>query len=533
MQDLILKKKEIIKFFLDRRILLSVDMLEELQKIENFGELYAFIQKKSADDMLILSKEIKNLLESSTDSNWMEFERSKALSEKAKTNVYDRYFGNVKEAEEVKFDKALYDTESPVKVILSYEEDMRKKDVQDFVQYFNIRYAGLKKILMNRQELQGAISINRLITKKEKESVAFIAMISDKQTTKNNSTILTLEDPTGTIKAIVNKSKPELANTARDLVHDEVIGVTGTVSGNAIFVNNIFFPDVPTTKELKKSPDEAYAVLLSCVHIGSKLFLADEFQRFLDWLSGKVGNDEQRRIASKVKYVFIVGDLVDGVGVYPRQEEELAIQDIYEQYSAFARYLRQIPVDKRIILCPGNHDVVRIAEPQPPIYKEFAPELWELPNVVMVSNPAVINIHAKNGFPGFDVLLYHGFSYSYYGDKVDGIRTSGKNVSERVEIVMRYLLQRRHLAPTHSSTQYLPDSSRDLLMIEKVPDLFLSGHIHKSSASHYRGVTLVSGSCFQMKTDYQEKFFGHEPDPGKIPLINLQTREVRFLKFGK
>lgn len=514
--DDVQKKKEMIKYFLDKGVLVGADLLEQLSHMEDYGQMMDTIsQKTGATNLMVLGNDVSEMHE---DPNWQEIERARARVEKETGFEMEK--------------KIDYDLECPVKIVYSYQEEPKKKDVQDFVGHFNSRYKVLKSVLMNRQELQGATSISKLFLKKEKESVAIIGLVLDKQTTKNNSIVLTLEDPTGTVKVIVNKSKPEMVNVAKDIVYDEVIGIAGMTADKAIFANTILFPDVPLTKELKKASEEVYAVTLSCVHVGSKLFLPDEFQRFIDWMGGKVGSPDQKRIASLVKYVFITGDLVDGIGTYPRQEDELTMPDIYEQYKELARYLRQIPPDKRIILCPGNHDVVRIAEPQPPIYKEYSKELWELPNVVMVSNPAMVNIHAKNGHPGFDVLMYHGYSYIYYGDKVEGIRTAGKSVSERVELIMRFLLQRRHLAPSHTSTQYIPDPDRDPLLIEKVPDLFLSGHIHKSSVSTYRGVTLVSGSCFQEKTDYMEKF-GVEPDPGKVPLINLQTREVKLLKFGK
>jgi len=222
---------------------------------------------------------------------------------------------------------------------------------------------------------------------------------------------------------------------------------------------------------------------------------------------------------------------VDGIGIYPGQENELVIKDIYDQYKEAARYLNQIPKDKKIIIVPGNHDAQRLSEPQPKINELYAAPLFQIPNVIMLSNPGIVNIHSSEDFPGFDVLMYHGFSYSYYGDKIDGIRMSGKNVSERIELIMRYLLQKRHLAPSHKSTLYIPDPEKDSLIIEKVPDIFLSGHIHKSSFSNYRGVSLMSASCFQSFTEYQGKF-GHQPDPGKIPLLNLQTRQVKLIDFG-
>jgi len=95
---------------------------------------------------------------------------------------------------------------------------------------------------------------------------------------------------------------------------------------------------------------------------------------------------------------------------------------------------------------------------------------------------------------------------------------------------MKFLLKRRHLAPSYSSTLYIPDNKTDPLFIEKEPDFFVTGHIHKTAVSNYKGITLISGSCWQSKTPFQEKV-GHHPEPCRVPLANLKTREVKILKF--
>ena len=148
----------------------------------------------------------------------------------------------------------------------------------------------------------------------------------------------------------------------------------------------------------------------------------------------------------------------------------------------------------------------------------------------MVSNPAAVNIGSTKDFPGFDFLLYHGFSFDYFIANVESIRNQGGY--DRADLMMKFLLQKRHLAPTHKSTLYIPDVNQDPLVISNVPDFFLTGHIHKSSVSNYRNVTMICGSCWQSKTSFQEKV-GHHPEPCRVPIINLQTREVKILKFGK
>ena len=148
----------------------------------------------------------------------------------------------------------------------------------------------------------------------------------------------------------------------------------------------------------------------------------------------------------------------------------------------------------------------------------------------MVSNPSLVNIHSSEGFPGFDVLMYHGYSFDHYVSNTDAIRNRGGY--NRADILMKFLLQKRHLAPTHASTLYIPDTNKDPLVIERVPDFFVTGHIHKSMAANYKNTTLICGSCWQSKTDFQERV-GHNPEPSRVPIVNLKTRDIKILKFGK
>lgn len=477
-------KKKLISYFFENNILLNKDLLDRLEK-EDINELCSKIP--ITNDAVMLHRALLNKTKPETG-----------------------------------------DSESNVKIVFSYKEESKKRNIQDFVMFFNRRYETIKNMLYNRQELQNIMSINRIKKKKEKEPISFIAMVTDKQLTKNNNIILTLEDNTDQIRALVNKNRPELYSEAKNIVLDEIIGVTGVNAEDIVFVNNILWPETPLNKELRKSTKEEYALFLSDFHIGSDNFLAEEFDKFLQWINCEAGSEEQKDVASKVKYIFIVGDLIDGVGVYPEQDKELVIKDVYQQYQECANLLKKIPSHIKLIICPGNHDAMRIAEPQPELYMDFAAPLYEFPNVVMVSNPGIVNIGSSENFQGFDVLLYHGYSFDYYVANVDSIRNQGGY--DRADLIMKFLLKRRHLAPTYTSTLYIPDTDKDNLVIEQIPDFFVTGHIHKTSVSNYRNTTLICGSCWQSKTPFQEKV-GHHPEPGRVPIVDLQTRKVKILKF--
>lgn len=414
-----------------------------------------------------------------------------------------------------------------VSVIKSYNEEPKKREVGHFVSYMRARYEQLRDILMNRMELQSAISIKRAGEKKAMEKTALIGMVFKKEETKNGNLCLTLEDPSGHIKAIVRKDKKNTFESANELTMDEVIGVVGSCNGEVFFVNELLLPDIPVA-EFKKGPDDVCAAFISDIHVGSKMFLKDEFLKFVSWINGETGTEEQKKEAMKIKYLFIAGDLVDGIGIYPEQDTELEIKDIIEQYDECAKYLSMIRQNISIIICGGNHDAIRISEPQPVLEKTYAASIYVLPNATMVSNPSLINIHAVKGFPGFNVLMYHGYSFDYYISTVENIRLNGGY--DRADLVMKHLLQKRHLCPTHGSSLHIPDEKTDPLVIDIVPDIFITGHIHKAAISSYKSTTLLSGSCWQSKTNFQEKV-GHNPEPARVPVVNLRTREVKVVKF--
>ena len=418
---------------------------------------------------------------------------------------------------------------SKVQIVISYKNEARKFEVKDFTLLFASRYRFLEGILRQRQELQNTMPISRLLAKKEKENVSTIVLVEEISETKNGNIIISAEDATGRIKIIFSKNKKELYQKEKDLALDEVIGVSGILGDKIIFGEEIVWPDIPSTNELKKGEVEEYAIFLSDIHVGSKLFLKDEFDKFLRWINAETGNKDQREIAKKVRYIIIAGDLVDGVGIYPSQQDELAVHNIISQYEEFCELIKRIPADKQIIICPGNHDAVHLAEPQSSFDKTFAPSLFEIPNVTLVTNPAMVNIGKTETFPGFDILLYHGYSFDYYVANVDSIRNNGGY--HRADLIMRYLLKRRHLAPSFKSTPYFPGHKEDPLLIKKIPDFLISGHIHYSNVANYKGITTVSGSCWQGTTTFQEKL-GHQPEPARVPIVNLKTREIKILKFG-
>ena len=406
--------------------------------------------------------------------------------------------------------------------VLSMSNTLGKKlDTKSFVNYFRGRFNEMKNSLQEHSELGNLVSINKISGKGQGTSI--LGIVYDKRITKNKNIIFEVEDLTGKIKVLANQNKQELYKKAEDITLDSVIGVKGSGNNEILFANNLFLPD-SFLLERKKSPVEESVLFISDVHVGSKNFLEKSFLKFIDYLNGKVPNTPE---AAKIKYLFVVGDVIAGVGCYPNQEEDLEIVNIEEQYSRAAELFGKIRKDIQIIILPGNHDCVRLMEPQPILDEKYAWPLHDLKNVILTTNPSLVNIGGKKNFPGFDVLSYHGFSFPYYANNVPSLIID--KAIKFPDKIMTYLLKQKHLAPTHASVQYYP-SEKDSLMIKKTPDIFVSGHTHKTGASYYNNILVISNSCWEHLMPYQEKM-GFEADFCKVPMFNLKTRKVKILDF--
>jgi len=82
----------------------------------------------------------------------------------------------------------------------------------------------------------------------------------------------------------------------------------------------------------------------------------------------------------------------------------------------------------------------------------------------------------------------------------------------------------------HSSVTYLPGFEEDPLLIKEVPDLVCTGEVHRLDIENYNGIIIITGSCWQSQTPFEEKI-GNIPDPGKVPVFNLKTREIKIFDF--
>src|SRR5579864_1808936 len=387
----------------------------------------------------------------------------------------------------------------------------------DFLHYFRSRFEKMSALFRQRIDTRSGGTIADALASGANGRGRFVCMVVDKRE-RDNRIFLTVDDYDEEAVVLVTDANPSLWQTARRLSRDQVVFLeTRKSSGKLLVAENIVLPEIPDHRP-GRAQEEVYAVLLSDVHVGSKVFMEDEFKRVLGWLRGQVGDHGQREIADRVKHVIIGGDLVDGIGIYPRQEVDLKIPDIYEQYRLASKFVEEIPEHMEVILIPGNHDAVRQALPQPRIPRDFAGPVYEGRKVVSLGDPSEVRLD------GVDFLLFHGTSLMDIISAVPGF-----DYRRPVEI-MEYQLRARHLAPEYGKNTPIGPELEDWLVVEHVPDVFISGHVHVPGSGAYRGTTIVNGGAWQGQTDYQKRM-GLVPQPGLLPVINLQSLQVRMIDF--
>ncbi len=516
--------KEILQFCLQRGLLVDKELLDLFSETSDLDSVKLIIEKiKSSTKQNVITRNV--FYENKDQVNKVFLELPQENQKKLET-LKIKLGLSIEISKEVSIGSSRENVSKEslsgeVKIVKRPSEEFKKVEVKNFVTHFRNRFSEMRNILQEHSELDNLISINKISD--NRQAISIIGLITKKSITKNKNLIFEIEDLTGKIKVVVSQNKPELFKEAEEICLDSVIGFKGTGNKEIFFVNDIVFPD-SKIPERKKSNLEEYALFIGDFHFGSKLFLKESFLKFVDYLNGKVPNTPE---VEKIKYLFVVGDLVTGVGNYPGQESDLEIVDLEEQFLGVAELFGKIRSDIKIIISPGNHDCVRLMEPQPILNEKYAWPLYNMKNVIITENPCSINIGANEEFGGFDVLTYHGFSFPYYSNNISNLIL--KKAMNCPEEIMKYLLKNRHLAPSHGSNQYFPHE-KDSLLIRKVPDIFVAGHTHKCGVSYYNNILIVSISCWEAMTPYQEKF-GNKPDHCKVPMMNLKTRAVKILDF--
>jgi DNA polymerase II small subunit len=401
--------------------------------------------------------------------------------------------------------------------------------VEGYTALFRSRFEKTMRILAQRPDskriskvsaVKQRVRMGKQVERDEKSlhgsaSSIIVAGLLMSKRTKRNEVELAIDDYTGILTAI--STIEDVKKHASTLALDQMVmlELENGKGRPGLTIKSVMMPDIPDHLP-NKSRTEAYAALISDLHVGSKYFMKSEFLRFLDWLSS---SDDD--IVKKIKFLCVGGDLIDGIGIFPNQDKELLEIDAAKQMNHAAQLLAKVPRHIKVLVIPGNHDLGRRALPQPAIpRKDLGEQVCGLENCMMLGNPAFVELN------GVKVLMYHGQS-------LDDIiaTTSGLSYSKPSE-AMKVLLKARHLAPIYGERTPIAPEQEDMMVITEVPDILHSGHVHVVDVQSYRGTLVVNSGAWQSQTKYQQTM-GITPTPGMAVIVNLATLQPVVYDFNQ
>ena len=529
--------EDIVKMLRQRRMIASGKVIDGLASHVNPAELLNLAPKLNFDKGFLTEEILAKLIELYDQSKPKE---NTAITTKTAINNTATDLGRViapilpPEPLDIEFrnnlpdwDEADYSclaTDAPSDIKIHYDitgKSTTEGKMNDITACFSDRLNKIRDMIVKNSKLpRRPTEVSRLLREVhryqgyENKAVA-IGLVNEPRYTKNGHLMWSLEDETGEMNCLLTKRQGDDRDRFQEqiieagLMPDDVLGVSGTFSqnGDIFYVDDLHFP-MKERHEKAVSPYGISVAFLSDVHVGSKTFLEAQWHKMVRWF-------HTDPLAKTVKYLILSGDCVDGVGIYPGQDKELSIPDLFAQYTEFARLLELLPDWVECLMLPGNHDAVRPAEPQPTFEKDIQ---QDYNTTTFVGNPCDFSLH------GVRVLSYHGKSID---DFVAGLKTV--TYADPVE-AMRQMLRRRHLAPQWGGKTPLSPEPEDGLVINEVPDIFVTGHVHGHACVDFKGTTLVCSSTWQDQTSYQ-RMLGFQPKPCMLTIVNLASHATTSIPF--
>ncbi|MCS7122611.1 MAG: metallophosphoesterase, partial [Candidatus Micrarchaeota archaeon] len=379
------------------------------------------------------------------------------------------------------------DTDPKVEVdrSLTYDPSIyrTRSTIDDFISLYRSRFRAISR-LFSRETDDKVIEIDNYedlnTSNHQNQEISVIGMVFRKSLSKNENLVLDLEIASpdfqsfGQRKFVVVKDNPNYKEYRDNILEDDIIRVRAKWTGNIGLVRDISYPDLNMSHPFPNIQEDISIMYISDLHFGSKHVNHRAIRNLLTFL-----NSPTNPTSNRIKYLVIIGDNVEGIGVYPGQERELEIVDIEKQYREFNRFLEEIPDHIEVIFIPGNHDATRRNEPTELILEDL---IWT--DSYSLPNPVYVKIH------GVDHLIYHGTSLDSYINTIPGMNYED---AKRAAIE---ILKRRHLSSIVNGNPVAP-MNEDFLVIRRLPHVLNLGHVHKAFAVNYRKTYVFNPGTFQ------------------------------------
>ena len=403
------------------------------------------------------------------------------------------------------------------------ERTPTKPDFSAFQQLFQNRFYQLSNILLeNFKNSEAILKRNINVEESQIRSGLLVGMVQDTRVLHTNKFVIQLEDPeseiiTNCVMVQDSLSFPEY----RDILRDTVIGISGVLPKNfregdvtAFWGKDVVRPGFPA-KSFNRTSDPHRILFIADLHFGSKYFSRGIFAKLMKFLNLQDLDPTNKAIAKEIKTIIIAGDLVDGVGRFSNQKEHITTHSFQAQYEGLAEILIEIPSHIQIIIIPGEHDATQAALPQPAIDRQISQALLTIPNLTSHGNPLRLSLEEMN------LLVFHG----------QGNELFQKHFQEshfNPATAIKQLLEYRHLHPEYGSYNPLAPFKRDYLVIDEIPDVIVSGHLHHAYFEEYKGIKIITCGTFQRENQRKTQLKS-KVSLGIIPVLDTVTGNVEMI----
>jgi DNA polymerase II small subunit len=405
------------------------------------------------------------------------------------------------------------------------ERTSSKPDFSAFRKLFQNRFERLSKIFLENFKSSELILKRKMVEEEvsKYKSGVLLGMVQDTRVLHTNKFVIQLEDPESEIitNCVMVQDSPSFPEY-RDILRDTVIGISGVLPKNfkegnvtAFWGRDVIRPGFAPIS-FKGTSDPHKILFIADLHFGSKYFSRGVFAKLIKFLTLQDLDPTYESIAKEIKTIIVVGDLVDGVGRFSNQKDQISSLSYQTQYEGLAKILVEIPSHIQIFIVPGEHDATQAALPQPAIDKQISQALLAIPNLTSHGNPLRLSLEDMK------LLIFHGQgTYELF-------QKDFQKIHSNPAIAIKQLLEYRHLSPEYGSYNPLAPFNKDYLVIDEIPDVIVSGHLHHAYFEEYKGIKIISCGTFQRENPRRSQL-EKQVSLGIIPILDMVSGNVEII----
>ncbi|EME30835.1 DNA polymerase delta subunit 2 [Galdieria sulphuraria] len=333
----------------------------------------------------------------------------------------------------------------------------------------------------------------------------------------SDSDVVILEDETGRIR--LNFDRCCLG--VNILLTGTVVAVKGQETSSGDFsVDELCFPGIPPLKVPRSLDNDIFILFVSGIGLGAPWNVSMREAMFLDFITGKLGNEEDYHFCSQIGHLFVLGNLLSSAGdetLANKSNDQQTVNSAQQLFNAEPlisadRFLTTLSSTIPVTLLPGEADPTNLLLPQQPLHHSLLPSSSKYNSFRRVTNPYQCCINGRK------ILVCSGQNI----DDACRYSTWDWNSVENRLTVMENMLSFRHLCPTAPDTlPCYPYYDEDPFVLKECPHVYVAGN------QHAYGTRLINANDCGVRLLCIPDF----STTGQVVLLNLRTLTPQVMEF--